>query len=109
VHAHGIPRIFQDREWLLAHVNQLTNVHEADQSLPWKVSDAPADFIDRLLEMIVGIEIPIAKLVGKWKVSQNRPEPDKLGVVAGLLGRSDPKASEMASLVNQCLSPSKLK
>jgi transcriptional regulator len=109
VHAHGIPRIVQDREWLLAHVNQLTTVHEAGQSLPWKVSDAPADYIDRLLDMIVGIEIPIATLVGKWKVSQNRPEPDKRGVVAGLLGRSDAKASEIAALVNQCLSPSKLK
>jgi transcriptional regulator len=109
VHAHGIPRIVQDREWLLAHVNRLTDVHESEQALPWKVSDAPPDYIDRMLGMIVGIEIPIAKLVGKWKVSQNRPEPDKLGVVAGLLGRSDAQSSDMASLVNQALSSGKIK
>lgn len=101
VHAHGVPRAIEDREWLLAHVNQLTDVHEAKQALPWKVSDAPHDFTDRLLHSIVGIEIPIERLVGKWKVSQNRPEPDKLGVVAGLLTREDAQSREMASLVNQ--------
>ena len=101
VHAHGLPRVIEDREWLLAHLNQLTDVHEADQALPWKVSDAPQEFTDRLLQNIVGIEIPIARLVGKWKVSQNRPEPDKLGVVAGLLARNDEQAMEMASLVNR--------
>ena len=104
VHAHGMPRVIEDREWLLQHVNHLTDAHEAEQALPWKVSDAPQEFTDRLLQAIVGIEIPIAKLVGKWKVSQNRPEPDKLGVVAGLLGRSDPQSTEMAALVNQHVS-----
>jgi transcriptional regulator len=101
VHAHGLPRVIEDREWLLAHINQLTDVHEADQALPWKVSDAPQDFIDRLLQAIVGIEIPITKLVGKWKVSQNRPELDKLGVVAGLLSKNEAQATAMAALVNQ--------
>ncbi len=101
VHAHGLPRLIEDPEWLLAHLNQLTAVHEAEQALPWKVSDAPRDFTDRLLQAIVGIEIPIEKLTGKWKVSQNRPEPDKLGVVAGLLARDDARSSEMAKLVNQ--------
>ena len=104
VHAHGLPRAIEDREWLLQHVNQLTNVHEAEQALPWKVSDAPQDYTDHLLQAIVGIEITIAKLVGKWKVSQNRPELDKLGVVAGLLARSDAQSKEMASLVNQHVS-----
>ena len=104
VHAHGLPRTNEDREWLLQHLNQLTDEHEAGQALPWKVSDAPQEFTDRLLESIVGIEIPIAKLIGKWKVNQNRPEPDKLGVVAGLLARNDPQSKEMASLVNQHIS-----
>lgn len=104
VHAHGLPRAIEDREWLLQHVSQLTDQHEAEQALPWKVSDAPQEFTDRLLQAIVGIEIPIAKLVGKWKVSQNRPEPDKLGVVAGLLARGDTQSKEMASLVNQHVS-----
>jgi transcriptional regulator len=104
VHAHGLPRVIEDREWLLQHVNQLTNVHEARQALPWKVTDAPAEFTDKLLQSIVGIEIPITRLVGKWKVSQNRPEPDKLGVVAGLLARGDAPSKEMASLVKKHVS-----
>lgn len=104
VHAHGLPRAIEDREWLLQLVNQLTDAHEAAQALPWKVSDAPQDFIESMLNAIVGIEIPITKLVGKWKVSQNRPEPDKLGVVAGLLAREDAQSQEMARLVNQYVS-----
>lgn len=104
VHAHGMPRAIEDRDWLLQHVNQLTDVHESDQALPWKVSDAPQEFTDKLLQAIVGIEIPIVKLVGKWKVSQNRPAPDKLGVVAGLAARDDTQSKEMASLVSQHVS-----
>lgn len=99
VHAHGMPRIVEDHAWLLDHLNRLTNTHEADQPVPWKVADAPADFTERLLDMIVGIEIPIARLIGKWKVSQNRPEADKRGVIAGLAARDDLHAREMASLV----------
>lgn len=99
VHAHGMPRVIEDRDWLLQHVTQLTDTHEADQALPWRVSDAPEEFTERLLGAIVGIEIPIAKLAGKWKVSQNRPEPDKLGVVAGLLARDDPQSMQMAAMV----------
>ena len=105
VHAHGLPRAIEDRDWLLRHVAQLTDAHEADQALPWKVSDAPRDFTERLINAIVGIEIPIAHLVGKWKVSQNRPEPDKRGVIAGLLGREDARSQEMASLVNRAAFP----
>ena len=104
VHAHGMPRVVDDREWLLQQLTRLTDVHEAGQALPWKVSDAPPDFIESLLDVIVGIEIPIDKLVGKWKVSQNRPEPDKLGVVAGLLSRDDAPSRDMASLVKKHLS-----
>jgi transcriptional regulator len=106
VHAHGLPRVIEDRDWLHAHINQLTNTHEAGQAVPWKVSDAPQDYTERMLQAIVGIEIPIESLEGKWKVSQNRPEPDKLGVVAGLLARDDPQAWEMASLVHRHVSRS---
>ncbi|MGH6624400.1 MAG: FMN-binding negative transcriptional regulator, partial [Burkholderiaceae bacterium] len=70
----------------------------------WKVTDAPSDFTHSLMNAIVGIEIPIARLVGKWKVSQNRPGADKLGVVAGLTGRGDSDSREMASLVEQHVS-----
>ena len=81
-----------------------TLLHEADQVLPWKVSDAPPDYIERMIGAIVGIEIPISKLVGKWKISQNRPEQDKLGIVAGLLAKEDQRSKEMAALVNASVS-----
>jgi transcriptional regulator len=99
VHARGLPRAIEDREWLLRLVNRLTDTHEAAMAKPWQVADAPADFVARQLEAIVGIEIPIARLVGKWKVSQNRLPADRLGVAAGLLARGDEAAAEMASLV----------
>jgi transcriptional regulator len=101
VHAHGVPVTVEDKSWLVRHLNELTDTHEATQRLPWKVSDAPADFLDKMLEQIVGIEIPITKLVGKWKLSQNRPEPDRLGVVAGLLAQNTRQSREMAELVRE--------
>jgi len=99
VHAYGTPTIITDRKWLLAHLNGLTDTHEATQAHPWKVSDAPDDFIDRMLDAIVGIEIPISRLLGKWKVSQNRSEADRLGVAAGLMHEGDESSREMAGLV----------
>ena len=104
VHAHGLPAAVEDKAWLLQHLTQLTDTHEASQALPWKITDAPAEFIDRMLESIVGIEIPIAKLAGKWKVSQNRSDPDKLGVVAGLLAKADEASKDMAALVDEHVS-----
>jgi len=99
VHAHGIPCAIEDRDWLLQHVTQLTAAHEAGESSPWKVSDAPPAYIDSMLRAIVGIEIPITKLVGKWKVSQNRSNADRRGVVEGLIARGDEASVEMAELV----------
>jgi transcriptional regulator len=104
VHAHGLPHAIQDRAWLLQHVSQLTDTHEAGQAVPWRLSDAPKEYTDRMVQGIVGIEISIARLVGKWKVSQNRPEPDKLGVVAGLFARDDAQSREMAALVDKHIS-----
>lgn len=101
VHAHGPLRVIDDRAWLRRFVEQLTDRHEAARSDPWKVSDAPADFIDTMTNAIIGIELPIARLTGKWKVSQNRPEKDRLGVVDGLAGQPDDAAAHMAQLVRQ--------
>ncbi|HQV70822.1 MAG TPA: FMN-binding negative transcriptional regulator [Thermoflexales bacterium] len=99
VHAYGLPRVMDDREWLLAHVSRLSDLHEATQPVPWRVSDAPPDYIDGMLKAIVGIEIPIAKIEGKWKASQNRPTPDKHGVIAGLSANEDDDSLAMAALV----------
>lgn len=104
VHAHGKPRAIEDRDWLLALVTELSNVHEAAQALPWKVSDAPQDYMERMLEMIVGFEIPISKLVGKWKLSQNRPQADRLGVAAGLQSQPGEEPRAVAAMVLKSLS-----
>jgi len=101
VHAQGTPRAIEDRGWLRHHLDALVATHEATQPMPWKIADAPADFVDGLLRVIVGIEIPLDSLSGKWKVSQNRPEPDKRGVVDGLAARGEATAAAMAELVRQ--------
>lgn len=101
VHAHGSPRCIEDRAWLLNHVSQLSAHHEAKRALPWRVSDAPEDYITNQLGAIVGIEIPITRLVGKWKVSQNRPTKDKLGAIAGLQAQGDTESLEMARLISE--------
>ncbi|HEX6999918.1 MAG TPA: FMN-binding negative transcriptional regulator [Gammaproteobacteria bacterium] len=101
VHAFGYARSVEDRDWLLAHVTELTDQQEARRALPWRVSDAPSDYIDAQLGKIVGIELPIETLTGKWKVSQNRAVSDRLGVAAGLRSRDDEDARAMADLVMQ--------
>jgi transcriptional regulator len=99
VHAHGRPRIVEDGAWLLRHVSELTVQHEASQPVPWSVSDAPAEFVAGLLKGIVGIEIEITRIEGKWKASQNRPAADREGVVDGLTARGDERSLAMAGLV----------
>jgi transcriptional regulator len=85
VHAHGSLRVIDDHAWLRGLVEALTNRHEATRREPWAVADAPAEFIEKQIGAIIGLEIPITRLYGKWKVSQNRPTQDRDGVVEGLL------------------------
>jgi len=84
VHAYGTLRIIQDRAWLRGLVTRLTQRFESASAAPWQVSDAPQDFIEKQLGAIVGIEIAVTRLAGKWKVSQNRPALDRAGVVEAL-------------------------
>ena len=107
VHAHGPLVTFEDPERLEANVRALTDYHEAPFADPWRVDQAPADFIRAQLKGIVGVEIPIARLEGKWKVSQNRVPEDREGVVAGLRALGDPASLTMADLVAAKISPSK--
>jgi transcriptional regulator len=100
VHAHGTPRAIESRDALLEIVTRLTRAHEAGQASPWAVGDAPADFLEQMLKAIVGIEMPIERLVGKWKVSQNRSLPDRLGTAAGLRQQGDAQSLAMAELVS---------
>ncbi|HEY2559716.1 MAG TPA: FMN-binding negative transcriptional regulator [Caldimonas sp.] len=85
VQARGRLRAIDDRAWLRDFVTRLTARHESGRAMPWAVGDAPADFIDTMLGAIVGIELPLSSLVGKWKVSQNRGEADRAGVIEGLV------------------------
>lgn len=99
VHARGPLVVRDDRAWLRDLVSRLTDLQEAGLPQPWGIADAPADYIERMLEAIVGIEIPVVQLQGKWKVSQNRPEADRSGVIDGLVRRGDAQALAMAELV----------
>jgi len=84
VHAWGPPRVIDDVSWLRRQVEDLTDMHEARQPTPWRVEDAPADYLATMLNAIVGVEIPIARIEGKWKMSQNRSDSDRAGIRAGL-------------------------
>lgn len=92
VHAHGPMRVTTDPAALLDHVRRLTEHHESANPLPWRVDDAPPEYIDNLLNAIAGIEIPVARLEGKWKVSQNRPAADRAGIAEALRAAGDPMA-----------------
>ncbi len=103
VHAYGPIRVIHDPAWLLAHVSSLTDVHEAQMPRPWKVSDAPSDFIAAQLKGIVGFEIPIRRLEGKWKVSQNRTRAEREGVIVGLAQLDTPESLAMSEMVAKAL------
>jgi transcriptional regulator len=98
VHAWGRPRVIDEAAWLRRQVDDLTLHKESIRLAPWKVSDAPEAFVVAQIKSIVGLEIPIERIEGKWKVSQNRPAVDQAGVVAGLRGSGD-EAETMATLV----------
>ncbi len=85
VHARGAINWIQDSDWLRAHVTALSATHEAGRENPWAIGDAPASYVDGLLRAIVGFELTIAKLEGKWKLSQNRDTADRAGVRDGLV------------------------
>ena len=101
VHAYGFLRIVEDAARLRAIVESLTSANESSRPQPWKVSDAPPQYIEQMLRGIVGIEIEIRRLIGKWKVSQNRDRADRGGVIEGLRELGNPNAEPMAELVRR--------
>jgi len=101
VHAYGYLKIVEDGEWLMAHLASLTKIHEAGSPVPWKIEDAPADYVASLAKGIVGLEITIERLEGKWKVSQNRSEEDRNGVAKGLAELDTMESLEMKALVEK--------
>jgi transcriptional regulator len=101
VHAYGNVEVYTDAVRLRKHLESLVAEHEKSFPSPWSLHDAPAEFIDELLQGIVGIDMRITRLEGKWKVSQNRPAEDRNGVIEGLAGKGDPMSMAMADLVRK--------
>ena len=99
VQARGRARIMDDGEWLARHLEALTASQEAMRPEPWAPSDAPADYLEERKRAIIGIEIDIDALEGKWKVSQNQPETNQLAVAAAF--DQDPMTRELAASVRR--------
>lgn len=99
VHAYGTVRFIDDRDFLMHHLDVLTDQHEGSQEHPWAMHDAPQDFLEGLARAIVGVEIEITRLEGKWKMSQNRSSADIDGVIEGLSTSSSEVARAVAEEV----------
>jgi transcriptional regulator len=99
-HARGPIVFHHERDWLEALVTRLTNTHEAKRAEPWSVSDAPADYIDAMLRAIVGFEIRLTSISGKWKMSQNRSTADRTGIAGALESELAQDAADRISLAD---------
>ena len=95
VHVRGTARVIEDKIWLKQHLELMTDTHERGFDHPWRVADAPSAYVEQLLGAIVGIEIEIEKIEGKFKLGQNRPEADQLNVIREL-ERIEPALAELA-------------
>jgi transcriptional regulator len=98
-HVHGRLRVIDEAIWLRRLLETLTDHHEASQPQPWKITDAPEDHIEKSLRAIVGLEITIERIEGKFKLSQNHPEANRLGVIEGLRQRDGDGDAELADLM----------
>ena len=96
VHAYGVPKIIADQAAVRAHLERLLAVHESAMQRPWSLAGQPADFVAAMLKGVVGFEIPLTRLEGKAKLSQNRPAADRAGAIAGLRDSGDPVAMALA-------------
>lgn len=99
VHVHGRLRVIDDASWLRRLLERLTDRHEASQPKPWKIADAPEDHIEKSLRAIVGLEVAIGRIEGKFKLSQNHPARNRAGVIEGLRQRDGDGDAELAELM----------
>jgi transcriptional regulator len=104
VHAHVRVRVVRDAAWLRRLVEALTERHESGAAEPWSVSDAPPDYIDQMLRGIVGFEMSITQIEGKWKLSQNRSAEDRRGVIEGLRRLGDEQSHALAAAIESASS-----
>ncbi|WP_108882146.1 FMN-binding negative transcriptional regulator [Anderseniella sp. Alg231-50] len=103
VHAHGVAGTVHDADRLLAHVNALTDRNEAEQPAPWKVSDAPDDYVAKMLRGIVGVELSVSRLEGVWKMNQHRSDADKASTTAGLAASNNDRDRQLGRVMTDTL------
>lgn len=101
VHAYGTPRIVDDKSWLLEHLTALVAQNERRQPKPWSLAEAPIDFVQQSAEHLIGMEIPITKLVGKWFTSQQRTTADRESLASALHGCPHDISAAVADLIEQ--------
>lgn len=102
VHAYGHAEVYDDPQRLRELLAQLTRQHEQGRAQPWSLSDAPADYLDSMLRAIVGFSLPIERLEGKWKLSQNRSQEDRAGVREQLAGSALASEVALAARMAEC-------
>jgi len=112
VQAEGELTSVEDTEWLMAHLNDLTNLNEGERQEPWHLTDAPHDFTEGLSHAIVGVRMEVRNLIGCWKMIQHRTEGDRSGTIVGLLNSNDLGSREVAKIMQvsratQVLEPTK--
>ena len=100
VHAKGSISYSHDTEWIYSVIDKLTTEHESTLDNPWSITDAPEEFIDKMLPAVVGLEIIINSISGQWKLSQNQPEVNKQGVISGLNAHGDHASTTMAAMIS---------
>lgn len=100
VQARGAIEVFEgDEAWLRGHLSALTGAHEAGRPDPWSMADAPPGYVEALMRGIVGVRLTVAALDGRWKINQNHPEANRLGVIAGLTADGKAGAREIAAIM----------
>ena len=99
VHVYGAPRLIDDPEWLRSLLLRLSARHEAREAAPWRMEDLPEPYVQSMLKGIVGVELAVTRLEGKFKLSQNRPAADRPRIVERLEARGDPASAGVAGLM----------
>jgi transcriptional regulator len=99
VHAYGTVQLVEDDEWLRRFLARLSARHEARNPVPWRVQDLPGAYVETMLKGIIGLDIAVTRLEGKYKLSQNRPAADRPSVIGALEAQSDPDAQAVARLM----------
>jgi len=101
VHAYGLPRLVSDEEWLRGFLHRLAERHEAGRAAPWRMAEQPAAYLKGMIRGIVGFDIAVTRLEGKYKLSQNRPAADPPRIIAALEAEGEAEAAAVARLMRE--------